>query len=149
MESLYCNFALNRSKNVCATTDTVFFPLVEVSTSVVTLSRIWPGMRPTPFFWKNPPQTTSCVTSDAKHSTAQVLCFLRRVEWISTVEQCIVLGILCHTGGSLRRVLPEIGWLHPHGKKWSFALRGGISPRQKAGGSVPNRSVGDQSWVEV
>ncbi len=28
------------------------------------------GNEETPCFWKNPPQTTTCVTSDAKHSTA-------------------------------------------------------------------------------
>mgnify|MGYP002810237819 CR=1 FL=1 len=59
----------------------------------------------TPFLWKNLLYTTICVTSDAKQSTALVLCLQRRVEWISTVEQCGVLGILCHTGGSLQEVL--------------------------------------------
>ena len=59
----------------------------------------------TPYFWKNPPQSTTCVSSDAKHSTAQVLCLTRRVECIILVEQCGVLGILCHTGGSLQEGL--------------------------------------------
>ena len=58
-----------------------------------------------PYSWKNPPHTTTCVTSDAKHSTALALCLLRRVEWISRLEQCGVLGILCHTGGSLQQGL--------------------------------------------
>ena len=58
-----------------------------------------------PFFQKNPLQTTACVTSDAKHSTTQVLCLLRQVEWIITIEQCGVLGILCHTSSSLQEGL--------------------------------------------
>ena len=62
----------------------------------------------TPYFWKNPPQTTTCVTSDAKHSTAYILCLPRQVEWIRTVEQCGVLGILCHTGGSQQEGLSAL-----------------------------------------
>ena len=36
------------------------------------------------------------------------LCLPRPVEWISTVEQCGVLGILCHTGSSLQEGLSAL-----------------------------------------
>ena len=55
-------------------------------------------------------QTTTCVTEDAKHSTL----FYRTNPFNSSLETkdlgCGVLGIWCHTCGSLRRVLPDIGW---------------------------------------
>ena len=59
------------------------------------------GMK-APYFLKNPLQTTTCVTSDANESTDYVLCISRRDEWISTVEQCGLQGIPCHTSGSLQ-----------------------------------------------
>ena len=62
-----------------------------------------------PCFWKNPPQTTTCVTEDAKHSTSFYCTYPFNSSWETKHLGCGVLGIGCHTGGSLQRVLPETG----------------------------------------
>ena len=83
--------------------------LLQCSTLHIKENVSTPHTHSPPWFWKYPPQTTTCVTSDAKQSTALDLCLQRQVEWISTVEQCGLLGILCHTGGSLQEDLWALG----------------------------------------
>ena len=40
----------------------------------------------TPYFWEDPPQTTTCVKLNSQESTtASVLCLLKQVEWISRI----------------------------------------------------------------
>ena len=59
--------------------------------------------------WKALLQTTTCVTEDAKHSTLFYCTTPFNSSWETKNLGCGVLGIWCHTGGSLRKVLPELG----------------------------------------
>ena len=61
--------------------------------------------------WKALLQTTTCVTEGAKQSTLFYCANPFNWSWKTKDLGCGLLGIWCHTGGSLRRVLPETGWL--------------------------------------
>ena len=58
-----------------------------------------------PYIRKDPLQTTNCETLGSKQSTAFCLCLSRQVGWISKYEQFGLLGVPCHTNGSLQVVI--------------------------------------------
>ena len=58
-----------------------------------------------PYFREDPLQNTNCVTGSSKESTACCLCLSRQVGQISRLEQFGLLGVPCHTNGSLQGVI--------------------------------------------
>ena len=60
--------------------------------------------------WKDPLQTTTCLTGDSKESTLFYSTNPFNLSWETNNPCCGLHRIPCHTSGSLQRVLPEIGW---------------------------------------
>ena len=49
-------------------------------------------------------------TGGSQDSTACCLCLSRQVEWIGRLELFVLLGVSCHTNGSMQRSLEWTGW---------------------------------------